>query len=32
MVRLQDLVESDPVHPLITKVSGMVASVMLRRS
>jgi len=32
MVRLQDLVESDTVHPLITKVSGMVASVMLRRS
>ena len=32
MVRLQDLVESDTVHPLIAKVSGMVASVMLRRS
>ena len=32
MVRLQDLVESDSVHPLISKVSSMIASVMLRRS
>ncbi len=32
MVRLQDLVESDAIHPLISKVSGMIASVMLRRS
>ncbi len=32
MVRLQDLVESEIVNPLISKVSSMVASVMLRRS
>jgi 4-hydroxybenzoyl-CoA reductase subunit beta len=32
MVRLQDLVESETVHPLISHVSSKIASVMLRRS
>jgi len=32
MVRLHDLAESDAVHPLVSKVSSMVASVMIRRS
>ena len=32
MVRLHDLTESDVVHPLVSKVSSMVASVMIRRS
>ena len=32
MVRLHDLTESDVMHPLVSKVSGMVASVMIRRS
>ena len=32
MVRLQNLVESDTVHPLISNVSRKIASVMLRRS
>jgi len=32
MVRLQDLADSNVVHPLLAKVSSMVASVMIRRS
>ena len=32
MVSLQELVESDNVHPLISKVASKVASVMIRRS
>jgi len=32
MVRLQDLADSKDVHPLLAKVSSMVASVMIRRS
>jgi len=32
MVRLQDLADSEAVHPLVAKVSSMVASVMIRRS
>ena len=32
MVRLQDLADSNDVHPLLAKVSSMVASVMIRRS
>ena len=32
MVRLQDLADSKESHPLIAKVSSMVASVMIRRS
>ena len=32
MVRLQDLADSEVVHPLVAKVSSMVASVMIRRS
>jgi len=32
MVRLHELVESEEVHPLISKVAEMVASVMIRRS
>ena len=32
MVRLQDLADSEAVHPLVAKASSMVASVMIRRS
>ena len=32
MVRLQDLADSNDVHPLLAKVSSLVASVMIRRS
>ncbi len=32
MVRLQDLADSKDSHPLVAKVSSMVASVMIRRS
>ena len=32
MVRLHELEESDSVHPLLSKVANMVASVMIRRS
>ena len=32
MVRLHELEDSDRVHPLISKVAAMVASVMIRRS
>ena len=32
MVRLHELAESDDTHPLLSKVAGMVASVMIRRS